>query len=1028
MHFKAISVFCLLALMAHIHAVSFPDDWTYVAEIQIDGTQIGASQTNFPILIREGQLPAEMLNANGIHDAFADARDIRFSSNLDGSGQLACEIVEFTTGGTPLVEIWVRLNNLNNAGVNSIYVWWGVDTPAPAANSTYGSENVWTNNFIAVYHLNETSSGAANHYKDSTGNFNSLATANPPSRNPGTIGYAATFNAGDNEEIVLPNTLDTTGNYTLQGWVSTTDMSGFRSWLGKSDDFPQADSRWRFYNTTGGTSIPGIGHGGSEAQWPGGAYNYTATPGHYNMVITAGNAELIHNGTSYGTRAFTQGTDANARVTIGNSETEYWTGTIDEVRFVSTNRSVAWIAAEHLNQSDPNTFFLTDSTTPILNLDRYWIGVNTNWNDTDNWASVSGGPGGFSVPDIATQVFFDGNTPQSAISNTTINAYSIEVTNAAHSITANGQDISVATDFLLGPGTLNNTNGTINLGGNLNISTGSINVANGVLNTTGTNTQVLTLNGGTLHDVNINGTGGVNLNSNTVINGNTTITNSGLGSNNTITFNGDLTINNNLNFATATTIFGGNTTISGNTIPSFNSITVNNTASVFNLISANANTVNINGLFVNNGQLYAGVDFIDFSTANITGHGGGQDAGGTATVEDNGRTLFQSGNTWKKIDFSYTHTANTRLYFDFYSDVQGEIQAMGIENDDGITSANNFRVFGTQNWGRDFETYNAGDGWVHYEIPSGAFITGLRPFLTFVNDHDTAPQNGQSRFRNVRVVENPIPEIVVTIGDTGTLSGNGAIHGSVSISNSGAIRPGNSSSEELSIIYGNNTGLTLNQDSELYFDLGTNSDRVSLIGANSNLILDGQLHVTNSGGLAAGLYPLFSCLGTITNNDLEIVSMPTGFLGQIQLSTVGNVNYVYLDVILGDINIVWDDTNDTNDRGWALGVMIAGAQSAPQAWSIRNDSTVSVDLDIGVAPSTGAGWTSELIAGHDQFVIDVDTNFDGNEDVTLDINQSLRTALPVSDVHQFNTWFTCPTSSSSGVQQNIAITITATMN
>lgn len=48
-------------------------------------------------------------------------------------------------------------------------------------------------------------------------------------------------------------------------------------------------------------------------------------------------------------------------------------------------------------------------STGTFAADRYWLGVNTDWSDTQNWAETSGGTGGFSVPGSGDDVFFDGN-------------------------------------------------------------------------------------------------------------------------------------------------------------------------------------------------------------------------------------------------------------------------------------------------------------------------------------------------------------------------------------------------------------------------------------------------------------------------------------------------------------------------------------------------------------------------------------------------------------------------------------------
>lgn len=42
--------------------------------------------------------------------------------------------------------------------------------------------------------------------------------------------------------------------------------------------------------------------------------------------------------------------------------------------------------------------------------DRYWIGANTDWDDTSNWSTTSGGSGGAAVPTSVDDVYFDANS------------------------------------------------------------------------------------------------------------------------------------------------------------------------------------------------------------------------------------------------------------------------------------------------------------------------------------------------------------------------------------------------------------------------------------------------------------------------------------------------------------------------------------------------------------------------------------------------------------------------------------------
>ena len=126
---------------------------------------------------------------------------------------------------------------------------------------------------------------------------------------------------------------------------------------------------------------------------------------------------------------------------------------------------------------------------------------------------------------------------------------------------------------------------------------------------------------------------------------------------------------------------------------------------------------------------------------------------GTASVEDNGATIRLVGNVWKKIDFPYAITPDTVLEFDFSSSAQGEIHAIGLDNNLSYSAGFSFRVYGTQRWGiGDFATY-PGSGVTHYTIPIGQYYTGEMQYLFFAMDHDVSGPTGESRFSNVRVRE-----------------------------------------------------------------------------------------------------------------------------------------------------------------------------------------------------------------------------------------------------------------------------------
>jgi hypothetical protein len=127
---------------------------------------------------------------------------------------------------------------------------------------------------------------------------------------------------------------------------------------------------------------------------------------------------------------------------------------------------------------------------------------------------------------------------------------------------------------------------------------------------------------------------------------------------------------------------------------------------------------------------------------------------GTAEVQANGSVLMLADNAWKKIPLVYTVTPNTVLEFDFQSTVEGEEHAIGFDSDDA-SDGNRFQLFGTQATGsfQAFNTYVGGSGWQHFTIPVGTYFTGSFNRMIFLADHDAAPANGNSYFRNVKLYE-----------------------------------------------------------------------------------------------------------------------------------------------------------------------------------------------------------------------------------------------------------------------------------
>ncbi|WP_367182292.1 choice-of-anchor B family protein [uncultured Aquimarina sp.] len=144
-------------------------------------------------------------------------------------------------------------------------------------------------------------------------------------------------------------------------------------------------------------------------------------------------------------------------------------------------------------------------------------------------------------------------------------------------------------------------------------------------------------------------------------------------------------------------------------------------------------------------------DSIDFSDFQITAFSN-QDSAGDFVVNNTGTTLSLTNNTWKYIPYNYTVTPNTVIEFEFRSSSQGEIHAIGFENDNTLTSTRYFKVHGTQNYGvTNYDNYSGND-FTTYVIPVGSFYTGTMDRLVFINDNDSGSGN-TSDFSSVKIYE-----------------------------------------------------------------------------------------------------------------------------------------------------------------------------------------------------------------------------------------------------------------------------------
>ncbi len=156
----------------------------------------------------------------------------------------------------------------------------------------------------------------------------------------------------------------------------------------------------------------------------------------------------------------------------------------------------------------------------------------------------------------------------------------------------------------------------------------------------------------------------------------------------------------------------------------------------------------------------------------------------------------------------------------------------------------------------------------------------------------------------------------ITVNDGGTLGGDGN-GGATTVASGGVLNPGAAGAAGALTL----DSLTLADGAILAFDLGTPgvASASDTIAVDGDLTLDGTLNVSNAGEFGLGVYSLITYGGALTDNGLEVGSVPEGFevaQGEVQTSVMGQVNFVVSSLTnVSDDQILFFDGADVEADG-----------------------------------------------------------------------------------------------------------------
>jgi hypothetical protein len=316
--------------------------WSYRKQIIIDHTRVTENLVNFPILVN-------ITSGDLIGHAQSDADDFVFTT--DGTPIKLAHEIESYTAATGHIVAWVNMPFLSSTVDTTIFIYYG----NPTASNQQNVAGTWNSGFKAIYHLKESWSTSAGHFKDSTANHynGTLTDTNGNSASDaGIIGPGFRFN-GDADSINI-------------GVINTPQPITYSCWL-KSDDVHQnKGALGRYYNLYFlGTWNAGSGVLRHSAYINSVRY-YQHTSGvsntWYLLTLTYDGSTVRYyvGGTQVGSiSAPGTLTSTNYPWHIGDNGNGglFWDGVVDEVRIANVCLSPGWISTYYGNVNNPSMFY-----------------------------------------------------------------------------------------------------------------------------------------------------------------------------------------------------------------------------------------------------------------------------------------------------------------------------------------------------------------------------------------------------------------------------------------------------------------------------------------------------------------------------------------------------------------------------------------------------------------------------------------------------------------------------------------------
>jgi hypothetical protein len=365
-------------------------DWAYRIPFTIDHTKIDADLTHFPVPITLSGTDAEDIITE------VGSNDKKIAVTLIDNSQLYCEIEQWDTVNDKIT-LWASRADwiISSTADTTLYLYYDTNqennTDYIGESGDTAAQNVWNNDFAAVYTMAQDPSGGANCIIDSTGNANhgtpngSMTSANLVN---GEIGKAIDFD-GVNDYINFSGLLipEQTYQYTQVALIKTT----------KNGDQQHFFAQWNISSShiNHNFAIDGSGFLYIDEYPPsGGAITAPVdiTDGNYHYVACSRNGtsvKLYVDGVlaldSSSGETYTGDTPTDSRIGFSTVPSRWFQGQAALFSILITDLSADWIKADYHAQT--NTLLTAGEIEDINSstLINTPISKNIHHNDLNVW-------------------------------------------------------------------------------------------------------------------------------------------------------------------------------------------------------------------------------------------------------------------------------------------------------------------------------------------------------------------------------------------------------------------------------------------------------------------------------------------------------------------------------------------------------------------------------------------------------------------------------------------------------------------